>query len=191
MGRLNASPPVLALLAVATMALAGCGSGSDAKLLPGTTASEIDSNLSLVEQQVAEEECVGAENSAAEIGSQVEELTGVDAKLKQALAEGASRLTENVAAECEEEPEEATVPTIEENEEAEPDEKPKHEKPKEAKKEPAEAPETKEGPELPPQANGKGEEKGNGEAPPEETPSEAPESPSGGVGPGVPAEEGD
>ena len=45
MGRLSALP--LALLAVAALALAlsACGGGSDAELLPGTTASEITSNL--------------------------------------------------------------------------------------------------------------------------------------------------
>jgi outer membrane biosynthesis protein TonB len=190
MGRLSTSLAIPTLVAVAALALSACGSGDDAELLPGATASEIDSNLSRVEQLVAEGECLGAESSAAEIGSQVDALTGVDEKLQRALAEGADKLAENVAAECEEAPEEEeTVPTIEEAEEAEPEKKPKPEKPEKPKKEEKEAdeeePETDEGPTLPPQSEGKGEEKGQGEGPPAE-PGE--ESPSGGVGPGIPAE---
>lgn len=181
MGRLTASPPILA--ALAALALSACGSSGDADLLPGSTASQITSNLDEVERLVAEEECIGAENSAAEIATQVEELTGVDAKLKQALAEGVGRLSETVATECEEteeegEEEEFTAPEPEEEEEPEKQKPEKPEKEKEGKEEEP-ASEEPEGPELPPPSNGKGEEKGKGEGPPEET---------GGVGPGGPAE---
>jgi hypothetical protein len=187
MGRLSRSLPIFAIAATAAVVLPACGSGEDAELLPGATASQIDANLDQVEQLVAEGECAGAESSAIEIGNQVEALTGVDKELQQALAEGAARLAENVAAECEEVPEEEeTVPTIEEAEEAEPEEKEKPEKPKKDEKEAEEeGPETGEGPELPPQSNGKGEEKGQGEGPPVE-PEEGP--PSGGVGPGTAVE---
>jgi hypothetical protein len=190
MGRLTAS---LSLLALAAVALGACGSSGSADLLPGTTASQITANLDEVERQVGEGECIGAENSAAEIGTQVEELSGVDARLKQALAEGVSRLTETVTAECEEEPEEeAEITTSEPAEEEEESEaKPKHEKAEKPEKpekdqggeEPEEAPES-EGPTLPPPSNGKGEENGQGNGPPTET-----GPPSGGVGPGTPAEE--
>jgi outer membrane biosynthesis protein TonB len=193
MGRLSASLPVLGLLAAAATGLTACGSSGGDELLPGGTASEIKSNLSQVEQLVAEGECVGAENSAAEIGSQVEELTGVDARLKRALAEGATRLTENVSSECVEEPEEEeTTSGVEETAEEGPEKKPKPEKPKkeekEEKEEEAEAePEAEEGPTLPPQSNGKGEENGEGKGPPVEA-GEEEGPPSGGVGPGVPVE---
>jgi hypothetical protein len=186
MVRLSAFPALLALATAAALTLSACGEGSSPKLLPGATASQIDANLSQVELLVGEGECIGAQNSAGEIESQVEELTGVDPKLRQALAEGATRLNENVAAECEEASEEEE-PTIEENEAAEPTEKPKREKPeKQAEEEkPAEA---GEGPTLPPQPNGKGEEEGHSEeAPPAET-GGGPEPPSGGVGPGAPVE---
>jgi septal ring-binding cell division protein DamX len=189
MGRLTAS---LLLLALTAAALGACGSGGGAELLPGTTASQITANLDEVEQLVGEGECIGAENSAAEIGTQVEELNGVDGKLKQALAEGVSRLTETVASQCEEaEPEEETEPTTTEpaEEEEEPEEKPKHEKPEKPEKPEKEGggeevEETPEGPTLPPPSNGKGEENGQGGGPPTET-----GGPSGGVGPGTPAEE--
>jgi hypothetical protein len=194
MGRLRASLSLLALLAVAATGLTACGSGGGDELLPGATANQIKSNLSQVERLVADGECVGAENSAAEINSQVEELTGIDARLKQALAEGAAKLTENVSSECVEEPEEEeATSTLEEGEEEEPEKKPKPEKPKKEEKEVEAEGETGEGPTLPPQSNGKGEEKGKGEengqgeVPPVE-PSEVESPPSGGVGPGVPAE---
>lgn len=189
MGRLSAVLLALLLGGASALALVSCGGGSNADLLPGTTASEIESNLDQVNQLAAEGDCIGAEDAVAEVAFEVEELQGVDRKLKAALQEGAAKLSE-VVSECEETSEE-TEPAPEtdvEGEELE-EKKPKKEKPGKEAKEPAEpkeeATEPEEGPELPPQSNGKGEEKGKGEpAPPEaeETP------PSGGVGPGVEAE---
>jgi hypothetical protein len=188
MGRLSTSLAVFALLAAAATGLSACGGGGDAELLPGATASQIDSNLNRVEQLVAEGECAGAEASAAEISSQVEGLEGVDAKLQRALAEGAARLTENVASECEEEEsDEEEIPSVEQLEEAEPEEKEKPEKPDKAEKEEEKEQSDEEKPTLPPNSNGKGEEKGKGEVPPVE-PSEEEEQPSGGVGPGTAVE---
>lgn len=180
MGRLTASVLALFLGLAAALALASCGSGESAELLPGSTASQINSNLDQVQQLAGEGECVGAEDAASAVSNQIESLTGVDAKLKQALSEGAARL-QQVVASCEEaeEPEETAEP-IEEPESEEEKEKP--EKPEKPKKdeEPVEEPEEEdEGPTLPPQSNGKGEEKGGGPPPTEAEP------PSGGVGPGL------
>lgn len=194
MGRLNASLLALFLAAVAAVALSSCG-GSSAKLLPGTTANEINSNLDQVRQLVSEEDCIGAENAAAQVGEQIDALEGVDAKLKAALREGAERLN-TVVGECQEselESEEEALQAAEEAErEAEEEEReekkpPKHKAEKEVEEEvPSEK---EEGPTLPPQANGKGEEKGGGQ---ETTPAETGggETPSGGIGPGAPAGEG-
>lgn len=187
------SPIFLALLlgAASAFALVSCGGGEDADLLPGTTADQIEANLDEVEQLADAGDCFGAEDTVAEVAAQVEELEGVDLKLKAALQEGTAKLSE-VVARCEEETtEEEAEPTEEtdvEAEDVEEDEKPKKEKPDKGKEKssPAEEPaEGDEGPELPPQANGKGEEKGDGEgAPPAESqPEETP--PSGGVGPSV------
>jgi hypothetical protein len=94
-----------------------------------------------------------------------------------------------VVTRCDEETtEEETEPALEtdvEAEEVEKEQKPKKEKPEKEGKEPAEAgPAEDEGPTLPPQSNGKGEEKGNGgEEPVEPEAEETP--PSGGVGPSV------
>jgi outer membrane biosynthesis protein TonB len=193
MGRLSASILALALAVAAAMGLAACG-GSDAELLPGKTASEIEANLDSVARLAGEGECVGAANTAQAVSSQVEELGGVDSKLKQALEEGADRLNE-VVAKCEEaEPPEEEFETEEpEEEEPEPPTKAeKHEKPekhgKAEKEEPeAEEPEEEESSsELPPQANGKGKGLENGEGP-----KEGGGPPSGGVGPGTAVEEGD
>src|SRR5262245_51346304 len=130
MGRLTAS---LLFFALATTALSACGSSGGADLLPGATASQITSNLDEVERLVGENECIGAQNSAAEISTQVEELTDVDPKLKRALAEGVERLTQTVATDCEEEEFEEADTTVEPEEEEEPEAKPKHEKPEKEK----------------------------------------------------------
>jgi len=185
MGRLSAFLLALLLGGASAVALASCGGGSDAELLPGTTASQIESNLDQVNQLSAEGDCIGAEDAVANVAAEVEELQGVDAKLKAALQEGTAKLSE-VVSECEETSEE-TEPSIEPNvgaEELEEEKKPKKEKPDKEPKEPKEEPtEPEEGPELPPQSNGKGEEKGKGGSPAPEPEEEAPSS--GGVGPGV------
>jgi outer membrane biosynthesis protein TonB len=188
MARLSALLLSFLLGAASAVALASCGSGNDAELLPGTTADQIESNLDEVEQLAAAGDCFGAEDAVAEVTAEVEELQDVDLKLKAALQEGAARLSE-VVGRCEETTDEETEPTLETDvgdEEVEEDEKPKKEKPEKKEEEPAEEPaESDEGPELPPQSNGKGEEKGDGESAPPVAP-EAEEAPSsGGVGPGV------
>jgi|SRR6476620_64936 len=182
------SPLLLALVmgAASAAALASCG-GSDAELLPGTTAEQIESNLDLVEELAGNEDCIGAEDAVAEVTEEVEGLEGVDLKLKTALQEGTARLSEVVAS-CEEETTEEAEPTLESDvgdEEVEDEKKAKKEKPEKEKPEPKEEESEGEGPNLPPQSNGKGEEKGKGgEEPPAETEPEAEEAPSsGGVGP--------
>lgn len=187
MGRLSALLIALVLGAASTVALASCGGGSDAELLPGTTAEQIESNLDQVDQLTAAGDCIGAEDAVAEVAAEVEELQEVDLKLKAALQEGTARLSE-VVARCEEETAEEAEPELEsdvEAEELEEEKKPKKEKPEKEAKPPEEETES-EGPELPPQSEGKGEEKGGGPA--TEEPEGEETAPSGGVGPGVSAE---
>jgi hypothetical protein len=180
MPRLATLPLVLALGVAAALALAACG-GGEARLLPGETARQITANLDTVKQLAGEGDCAGAASAARQVSEQVEALGGVDAKLKQALRDGAARLNEVVAS-CAGTTTEATVPTEAETT----TEKPKRkEKPK--KEKPAAATPEATTPSLPPQANGKGKGQGNGNAPPGGE-SEAP--PSGGVGAGEPAGEG-
>jgi len=109
--------PFIALaLGVATaFALASCG-GEDAKLLPGATAAEISENLDTVKQLASEGECVGAADAADQVSTQVEGLSGVDPKLKQALERGAARLDEVVTT-CEETVTETVAPSREATEE--------------------------------------------------------------------------
>jgi len=169
--------PLLALLGAG---LSACGSGGSGELLPGTTASQINANLDQVQQLVGEEECEAATDAAAQVTAQVDELGGVDAKLKQLLVEGAERL-EEVVGTCEE-TEEPLETTEEEEPETEEDEKaPKHEKP-----EKKEGPKETGPPAEPPEPPGH-EEKGGGEETP---PEEGGGTPSGGVGPGEEAEGG-
>jgi outer membrane biosynthesis protein TonB len=188
MGRLSAPTTAFLLALTAAAVLAACGS-EDAELLPGRTASEINSNLDEVQRRVAEGDCSGAEEAVATVRAEIAELGGVDRKLKENLAEGADRLDE-VVVECQEsEPEEveATAEPTVEPEEAETEEKPKKEKPEkereDAQEEAAEEPEVQEqGQELPPPASEKAEEKAGGESSPPVQPTE-PTAPSGGVGP--------
>ena len=190
MPRLHAAPLTLALGAVVVLALASCG-GEDAQLLPGETAREITANLDTVKQLTDEGDCLGAESAVQQVGEQIEALKGVDRKLKEALEKGASRLSE-VIAECEETTTEAIAPAVvptevEESEEKPPKEKKEKKKEKEPKEEPAE---TAPPPSLPPQAKGEGKGLENGNGPPVEEES-AEGGPSGGVGPGAPAGEGE
>jgi len=178
----------LTLAAALALGLSACGGGDGADLLPGSTASEITANLDRVEQLADEGDCSGAAEAAQSVSTQVEELTGVDEKLKRALREGAVRLNEVVFT-CEEASvEEEELPAIEEAvepEEEEPKEKPgKPEKPKQETEEEPEEPATT--PTLPPQAEGKA--KGQEEGEEEAAPVEPGGAPSGGVGPGAPVE---
>lgn len=189
MGRFSASILAIALGALAALGLVACGSGGSADLLPGGTASEITSNLDQVRELATAGDCIGAEDAAQAVSTQIEALGGVDAKLKQALREGATRLNEVVASCEEEEAEEETVPAIEPAEEleAEKPDKPKQQaKAEKPEKEAVEPPEET-SPALPPQAEGKAK----GHEKQEEAPAVEAESgsPSGGVGPSEPAGE--
>jgi outer membrane biosynthesis protein TonB len=185
MGRLNAPLLALALGAVAAMALAACGSSGGADLLPGDTAKEISANLDQVKALANEGECVGAEDAAQQVSAQVDALGGVDKRLKQALREGATRLSEVVES-CEEEEAPEETEAIETAVEPEPPEKKvkpgKPAKTKAPKEEPAET--TPEPPVTPPAGGDEGNEEDGGEAPAGEDGG----TPSGGVGPGAPAE---
>jgi hypothetical protein len=95
MGRFRAASILLAALAAGIL-LAACGSNSGAELLPGTTADQINSNLDLVRESVNEENCDGAEEAVAQVSTEVDELQKVDKKLKAALKQGATKLSEVV-----------------------------------------------------------------------------------------------
>ncbi len=191
MGRLSAPLLALALAAVAALGLSACGSGGKADLLPGSTAGEITANLDQVKTLASAGDCVGAEDAAQAVSSQIEELGGVDKKLKQTLREGATRLNEVVAG-CEEAETEETVPAVEPAEELEeePREKPdKAAKPDKAEKdlEAAEETEAEATPTPPSQAGGKAkgqEQQEETEVPPAE---ETGGTSAGGVGPAAPA----
>jgi septal ring-binding cell division protein DamX len=163
--------PVAALLAAG---ISACGSGGGGDLLPGTTASQINANLDQVQRLVGEEQCEAATDAAAQVTAEVDELGGVDAKLKQLLVEGAEHL-EAVVLTCEETAEPLETTEIEEPEIEEEEKPEKHEKPEKTK--PKETGPPAEPPEPPGHEGGKGE----GEGPTEEP---GGGSSSGGVGPG-------
>jgi outer membrane biosynthesis protein TonB len=182
MRRLVAFLLAVSLCAATAVSLASCGGGEDAQLLPGATAQEITENLDLVKQYAEEGECVGAADAAAEVSTQVEALSGVDPKLKQALQRGAARLNE-VIADCEESSTEAVEPPSEDTTESK--EPPGQEKKAEKEREKEEKTEEKKEPPEPPTT-------------PTETTPEEPVAPTesggtgapGGVSPGAPAPPG-
>jgi outer membrane biosynthesis protein TonB len=187
MGRFHRHLLALLLVLAATLALASCGEGDSAELLPGSTASEISSNLKDVRRLADEEDCVGAQDAALEVSDQIDALGGVDQKLKTALREGATRLEEVVAACTEAEPEEVEEISPSISTEPEEVEEPDKKKPKQEEKEPpgqekkAEKEAEKEEKEAEPETS----------AEPPTTPSESPTPPSGtppgGIAPGTEA----
>jgi hypothetical protein len=109
MRQLSASLLALTLGGAAAVALVSCGSGSDADLLPGGTASEINANLDMVRELADSGDCAGAQSAAQQVSDQIDALGGVDKQLKQALRDGAERLGE-VVANCVETTTEAIAP---------------------------------------------------------------------------------
>jgi outer membrane biosynthesis protein TonB len=189
MGRLHRHLLALLLALAATLALASCGEGDSAELLPGGTASEISSNLKEVRRLADEEDCVGAQDAALEVSDQIDALGGVDQKLKTALREGATRLEEVVAACTEAEPEEEeTAPSL--STEAEEVEEPEDEK-KTKKKEEKEPPGQEKKAEKEAEKEEKEVEEPEPSAEPPTTEAEPPPTPSGtpsgGIGPGTEA----
>jgi hypothetical protein len=208
MGRLRAASLLLAALAVGLL-LAACGSNSGAELLPGTTADQINSNLDLVRESVDSENCEEAEEAVAEVSTEVDELHKVDAKLKEALKQGAAKLSEVVSPcsapkeEKEAEEEKAAAKEAEEEQEAFEDEEAeaeeeafeKEQKTEEREEEKAQQKAEKEAEQ--PEPPGEGEEAGKGKE--EETvepPAEEEVTPpsegggAGGIGPGAAVEGG-
>jgi hypothetical protein len=190
--QLAISTLALVLGAAAALALVSCGSGEDAKLLPGNTAAEITENLDRVKQYAEEDECIGAEDAVSEVNSQVEGLTGVDPKLVEALKRGASRLSEVVAS-CEEEETETVAPsseatTTEETDEIPPGLEKKEEKEREKEEKELEKEEEKAEKKEPPEPETTPEEPPTTTTPPpsEDGGTDA----SGGVSPGAPAAPG-
>lgn len=183
----------LALGAIAAVALASCGGGEDAKLLPGTTAQEITENLDRVQRYVEEGECVGAEDAVGEVTTQVEALQGVDPKLEEALRRGAARLDEVVAGCVEEEEDESIspaeeTPSTEEEERIPPGQEKKAEKEREKEEKDLEKEEEKAEKEAEKAEKEESPAEGPAEKEPPTTPSEGGGTgASGGVGPSTPA----
>ena len=93
MGRLRAASLLLAALPAALL-LAACGSGANAEAAAGDDASQINANLEAVRERVGEGNCEGAEEAAAAVSTQVDELgSGVDKKLRAALKRRAPKLS--------------------------------------------------------------------------------------------------
>jgi myosin heavy subunit len=205
MGRLRAATLLLAALA-AGLLLAACGSGDKSELLPGTTASQIESNLDQVRSNVKEGNCEAAEDAVAQVTTEIEELQKVDKELKAALKQGAAKLSEVVGscgvkeeeaeqakAEKEAEAEEQANLEAEEEvaaeEETEQKEEDREAKAKEKAEKHAEQPgPSEEDEETGPKGEAKGHEEEEIEPPAEEVIPPAEGGPAGGIGPGAEVE---
>lgn len=103
----------------AALALVSCGEDEEG-LLPGETADQILANLESVERLAAEGDCAGAEDAAAEVADQVEQLgPQVSERLRNELAEGAALLQET-AVDCVGEETEPVEPIVTDTVEDEP-----------------------------------------------------------------------
>jgi hypothetical protein len=208
MGRFRATTLVLAALA-AGLLLAACGSGGSNELLPGTTASQIESNLDQVRSSAGEGNCEAAEDAVAEVSTEIDGLHKVDVELKAALKQGAAKLSEVVRScgvkeeeaeqakaeeeqETEEEEQSALETEEEEAAEEEAEKAQKAEEREEKAKEKAETHAEQPGPSDKGEESGPGKEQEEAVAPPtkEEVipPSEG--GPAGGIGPGAEVEGG-
>jgi hypothetical protein len=213
-GRVRAAALILAALAVGLL-LSACGGGGNGELLPGTTADQITSNLDQVRESYESGDCEKAETAVAQVSTEVDDLNKVDVKLKNALKNGALKLSEVVnncgaAEEAEEakaeeaaEEEQAQI----EGEEAEAEEEAFFEEQKEEERDQkaeekaekdAEKAEPPTGGEESPKGEAKGHEKQEEETVPppteefeEVTPPAAGGGPAGGVGPGAAVEGGE
>jgi hypothetical protein len=204
MGRLRAATLLLAALA-AGLLLAACGSGGNNALLPGTTASQIESNLDQVRSNAEEGNCEAAEDASAEVSTEIDELQKVDKELKAALKQGAAKLSE-VLGSCGLKEEEAEQAKADEEEQAnleaeeevaaeeEADEKAqkaeeREDKAKEKAEEHAEQPgPSEEGEESGPKGKAKGHEMEEIEPEGEEVIPPTEGGPAGGIGPGAEVE---
>ena len=95
-GRFRAVSLLLAALAVGIL-LSACGGGGSGELLPGTTADQITSNLDHVRESFENGDCEKAEIAVAEVSTEIDDLRQVDVKLKNALKNGAAKLSEVVS----------------------------------------------------------------------------------------------
>jgi membrane protein involved in colicin uptake len=215
-GRVRAAALILAALAVGLL-LSACGGGGNGKLVPGTTADQITTNLDQAQASFYSGDCEKAEIAVAQVSTEVDDLNKkVDVELKKALKNGALKLSEVVnncgaaeeaeeakAEEKAEEEEQAQIEGeeaeaeeeafLEEQNEEERDQKAEEKAEKEAEK--AEPPT---GGEESPKGEAKGLEKQEEETVPppteefeEVTPPAAGGGPAGGVGPGAAVEGGE
>jgi hypothetical protein len=213
-GRVRAAALILAALAVGVL-LSACGGGGNGELLPGTTADQITSNLDQVRESYESGDCEKAENAVTQVSTEVDDLNKVDAKLKNALKNGALKLSQVVSncgaaeeaeeAKAEEAAEEEQAQIEGEEAEAEEEEffeaqkeEERDQKAEEKAEKEAEKAEPPTGGEESPKGEGKGLEKQEEETVPpptkefeEVTPPAAGGGPAGGVGPGAAVEGGE
>jgi hypothetical protein len=126
-----------ALAGLAVTGLAACGENGSSKDRPlsSATASELRSTLAAVEQRVDDGDCAGAGEQAQTLERQAGSLPAdVDADLRDALVDGASRLQVLIVDRCEPAATGPTGPTTPAAPAPEEDQQPKAEKDKQPKK---------------------------------------------------------
>jgi hypothetical protein len=213
-GRVRAAALILAALAVGLL-LSACG-GGNGKLLPRATADKINSQVDQVWESYESGNCEKAEVGVAQVSTEVDDLNKVDAKLKNALKNGALKLSQVVSscgeaeeaeeAKAEEKAEEEQAQIEGEEAEAEEEEAFLDEQKEEERDQKAEEKAEKEAEKAEPPTGGEESPKGEGEGnekqeeetvpPPTEefeevTPPAAGGGPAGGVGPGAAVEGGE
>jgi hypothetical protein len=103
----------VALAGLATIALGGCGGGTDkSQLLSHSAAADLRQQLADVDQAVAAGECDQAKLAVSEFEQRVTALRRLDRDLREALTAGGTRLETLVETRCEQAtgPSEPVVP---------------------------------------------------------------------------------
>jgi hypothetical protein len=118
-GRRRRTLCAAAALAFASCVLSSCGQDSNANL-SGGRASDLRASLNQIEDRVAQGDCTGAAQQAADFRGKVSSLPSrVDSKLRDALERSATRLESLVSDQCKpaavETPPAETPPTTDQN----------------------------------------------------------------------------
>jgi TolA-binding protein len=100
--------PFLVLAAILLFA-AGCGDSKHGRLLSDNQASELRGTLSQVQQDVAADNCTGAEQQVAALQEQIDGIRRLDSNLRSALRSSTRRLETLVSNKCQ--PATTTTPT--------------------------------------------------------------------------------
>ena len=106
--------PLAFVLGVATAVLVACGGGSSDKLIPASSADQINNDLAALRQAIDQHQCQAAQAKLSQVTQGIENLpTSVDARLRRRLNAGVLKLSARVPVDCVQTTTETTPTTTE------------------------------------------------------------------------------